>query len=45
MPIYEKEGDLAGNMIGRPFEVDSFERVERSVMRETVQLRFSVAGP
>ena len=37
--------DLAGNMIGRPFEVDSFERVERSVMRETVQLRFSVAGP
>ena len=37
--------DLAGNMIGRPFEVDSFERVERSVTRETVQLRFSVAPP
>ena len=37
--------DLAGNMIGRPFEVDSFERVERSVTRETVQLRFSVARP
>ena len=36
--------DLAGNMIGRPFEVDSFERVERSVTRETVQLRFTVAG-
>ena len=37
--------DLAGNMIGRPFEVDSFERVERSVTRETVQLRFRVGGP
>ena len=36
--------DLAGNMIGRPFEVDSFERVERSVTRETVQLRFTVVG-
>ena len=35
--------DLAGNMIGRPFEVDSFERVERSVTCETVQLRFTVA--
>lgn len=33
--------DLAGNNIGKPFEVDLFERVERRVTNETVEILFS----
>jgi hypothetical protein len=36
--------DLAGNTIGRPFEVDVFERVEDRIHRETVSLAFEI-GP
>jgi hypothetical protein len=36
--------DLAGNSIGRPFEVDVFEKVERQAVAETVSLPFDV-GP
>jgi hypothetical protein len=35
--------DLAGNSIGRPFEVDVFHRVEREVKAETVGVPFRVA--
>ena len=34
--------DLAGNSIGRPFEVDVFEKVEERVSQLTEQLRFQV---
>jgi hypothetical protein len=34
--------DLAGNRIGRPFDVDLFERVERRIRREIVTLPFQV---
>jgi hypothetical protein len=34
--------DLAGNSIGRPFEVDVFEKVEERVSQVTEQLRFRV---
>jgi hypothetical protein len=34
--------DLAGNSIGRPFEVDEFRRIEREVKAETVKLPFAV---
>jgi hypothetical protein len=34
--------DLAGNSIGRPFEVDVFEKVERKPVAETVLLPFRV---
>src|SRR5262249_3106211 len=34
--------DLAGNRIGRPFEVDVFRPVEREVKAETVALSFTV---
>lgn len=34
--------DLAGNNIGKPFEVDLFEGVERRITRETVRLPFEV---
>ncbi len=34
--------DLAGNRIGRPFDVDVFERVERQVRREWRRIRFEV---
>jgi hypothetical protein len=34
--------DLAGNGIGRPFEVDVFRPVERAVKEETVRVRFEV---
>jgi hypothetical protein len=37
--------DLAGNSIGRPFEVDVFEKVEERVSRVTEQLRFQVEPP
>lgn len=34
--------DLAGNRIGKPFDVDVFERVERQVRREWRRVRFEV---
>jgi hypothetical protein len=34
--------DLAGNMLGRPFEVDVFDRVDQNIVRETQILSFSV---
>ena len=34
--------DLAGNHIGRPFDVDTFDRVTQSLTRETVELTFQV---
>jgi hypothetical protein len=34
--------DLAGNNIGKPFDVDVFERVDRRVATETVQVSFEV---
>jgi hypothetical protein len=37
--------DLAGNSIGRPFEVDLFRRVDREVKTETVRVPFAVAAP
>lgn len=33
--------DLAGNKVGRAFDVDVFEKVTRTVERETVSLRFA----
>jgi hypothetical protein len=36
--------DLAGNSIGRPFEVDVFDKVERKSVPETVTLPFRI-GP
>lgn len=33
--------DLAGNKVGRAFDVDVFEKVTRTVERETVSLRFT----
>ena len=34
--------DLAGNNIGKPFDVDVFERVDRRVPTETVKVSFEV---
>jgi hypothetical protein len=34
--------DLVGNRIGRPFEVDLFDRVQREITSETVELPFHV---
>lgn len=34
--------DLSGNNIGKPFEVDLFEGVERKLTRETVRIAFEV---
>jgi len=34
--------DVAGNNIGKPFEVDLFERVERRLTHTTVRVRFEV---
>jgi hypothetical protein len=36
--------DLAGNSIGRPFEVDVLRPVEREVKRQTVRIPFTVAA-
>lgn len=36
--------DLAGNKVGRPFEVDTFERVSRRVQRDVISLPFRVRG-
>jgi len=36
--------DLAGNRIGRPFDVDTFERVSDRISRQTVSLPFRI-GP
>ena len=35
--------DLAGNRLGRAFDLDTFERVTKTVERKTVSLRFSVS--
>jgi hypothetical protein len=37
--------DLAGNSVGRPFEVDVFEKVESKPVAETVTLPFQVGPP
>jgi hypothetical protein len=37
--------DLAGNNVGRPFEVDVFHPVQREVKSETVKLPFIVREP
>jgi hypothetical protein len=34
--------DLAGNMVGRPFEVDLFEKVDERLTRQTHELRFKI---
>jgi hypothetical protein len=34
--------DLAGNMLGRAFEVDVFDRVEQNIVRETQSLNFTI---
>jgi hypothetical protein len=34
--------DLAGNNIGKPFDVDLFDRVERSTNRAVVFLNFTI---
>jgi hypothetical protein len=34
--------DLAGNNIGKPFEVDLFERVDSGRQEDTVELKFEV---
>jgi hypothetical protein len=34
--------DLAGNNIGKPFEVDLFEGVERRLSMTTVKLSFEI---
>jgi hypothetical protein len=34
--------DLAGNHVGRAFDVDTFDRVTRSVSRETTSLPFRI---
>jgi hypothetical protein len=36
--------DLAGNRIGRPFEVDNFERADRSPEPDKVTIPFAIAG-
>ncbi len=36
--------DLAGNMIGRPFEIDVFEQVDKSLTRTTRTIKFSIGG-
>lgn len=34
--------DLAGNSVGKPFEVDMFDRVERRMAKETVSVPFEI---
>jgi hypothetical protein len=34
--------DLAGNNIGKPFEVDTFEGVERRITNQTVSVPFEI---
>ncbi len=34
--------DLAGNNVGKPFDVDVFEKVDRRIPSETVAVPFSV---
>jgi hypothetical protein len=34
--------DLAGNMIGRPFEVDLFEKIDERITRQTNDLKFKI---
>jgi len=36
--------DLAGNNIGRPFEVDVFRQVQRGLKQETIQLPFRIGA-
>ena len=37
--------DLAGNSIGRAFDVDVFATVQKSIESETVAIPFTIAGP
>jgi len=37
--------DLVGNSVGRPFEVDIFDKVERKPVAETVALPFRIGTP
>lgn len=37
--------DTAGNRIGRPFEVDQFERVDKGVVAEFARLKFEISAP
>jgi hypothetical protein len=37
--------DLTGNSVGRPFEVDVFEKVERKPVADTVSLPFRIGPP
>ncbi len=37
--------DLAGNAIGRPFEVDEFDQVDRAIETKTIELPFTVGEP
>jgi hypothetical protein len=37
--------DLAGNSVGRPFEVDVFHPVQRELKKKTVKLPFRISGP
>jgi hypothetical protein len=37
--------DLAGNNIGKPFEVDLFEGVQKKLSTPTVTLPFETASP
>src|SRR5262245_9539335 len=34
--------DLAGNMVGRPFEVDLFEKIDERIIRQTRNLKFKI---
>ena len=36
--------DMAGNSIGRPFEVDVFDKVDRTLQAQTVSLPFTVTA-
>ena len=36
--------DLAGNRVGRPFEVDTFHPITKSVVTQVVEIPFVVAG-
>ena len=34
--------DLAGNMVGRPFEVDLFDKIDERIVRQTTDLPFTI---
>ena len=37
--------DLAGNAIGRPFEVDQFDQVDKQAKTKTIEREFTVGQP